>query len=213
MTTLSGTAISTVLSGNTTNTVLAGTPVAETGWSRDHVTIAIATGTDDGYLRDTTTFSNTGTTIILGYYATGNYRGFWRFSPVNIPKDAIILEASLNLVAAASASTTLYAYFFGANKDDAGALAAYGDYATEMAVKTTATNIVQFAAWTSGTQYDYNMVEIIREITTRAGWVSGNHILIGCELTFGTGTRTCHSHNAVSAANRPTLYVRWRKSV
>jgi hypothetical protein len=137
---------------------------------------------DDGYVweGDSTFYSDDAAGVYVSDGSGDNDWGGFRFNNVTVPKGVTITTAYMTLraranVTGAPANLRLY----GAAEDDCAAWAA-GHRPWPGASGTTPTTAYVAwnpAAWVAAT--DYNSPEIktiIAEITSRAGWVSGNDL-------------------------------------
>jgi hypothetical protein len=99
------------------------------------------------------------------------YDSAGRFTSVAVPKNAVIVSAIFS-------STAVFVYgaqlLKGEDADSPSAVTSYTDGRGR--VRTTAN--VNPGAWTAGVNKDVNVKNIIEEITSRAGWVSGNSLIL-----------------------------------
>lgn len=154
------------------------------------VTPSIAASGDDGIWVTGLGLSTADAGVTLGrYVGTYSTNTFWRFATVNVPNAATINNAYITFIASstdASAFPTLTIY--GVDADNQAAPAS--EAAAAAMVEATAT-----VAWTSGTSWtagnSYNTPDIstiVKEIVDRAGWASGNAMVIEIFETSGTGS-------------------------
>ncbi|NQD37697.1 hypothetical protein HPT27_11735 [Permianibacter sp. IMCC34836] len=138
-----------------------------------------------------------------------------RFPGLAVPKDADVTEAYVEFTAASNSTTTdTVAKVEGVAQDNFVAFGTANNSLTTTTIppgvpKTTATQNVTFRNWVNGQvtpQHPENLKNIVKEITSRAGWVSGN--ALGMVLTYVSGDRK-HA-KAYSSSSGPRLYVRYK---
>ena len=154
------------------------------------VSVDITSNLDDGeennygYWAENT--ANTNRMIIQPAYG-GAYSAAWRFPNVTVPKDATINTATLDLNKLASGTHAITAVFYGEDVDDASAFTSgQGGTPVTGMTKTTA-KTTQSSGWDNTGNLSVNVKTIIEELTTRAGWASGQAIRIAIP-TAETGT-------------------------
>lgn len=149
------------------------------------ITEQIAAGADDTYHSfngvATHTFNNSGNDVAVGLFDTGQTQlgAALRFTTVAIPVGAVIQSASLTLVASGSDSAGTVRSKIRAVDADSATVPA-NDAAFHAPGYTTAVvNWDAIPAWTNGTSYTSpDISTVIQEIVDRAGWVSGNSIVL-----------------------------------
>lgn len=139
-----------------------------------------AAGDDYRWYYNALYFANNQADIGWGYGdATyqANHSGL-RFTTVAIPQGAKILSARLDLIASETTSDNAIARIYGVDADNASAAT---DYASaEGATLTTAyVDWSGLPAWTAESTYSSpDISSVIQEIVDRAGWASGNAMVI-----------------------------------
>ncbi|MHB1316180.1 MAG: hypothetical protein ACYCX2_12015 [Christensenellales bacterium] len=141
-------------------------------------TYQISAGADDGYVA-AGVFYATGNLVGFGNYITDGVSEWLRFPNVAVPHGATITGANVQLRANNTLSgTTVNSKIYCNDEDDAAA----PTNATEFENKALTTAYVDWnnvSAWTSGTWYDSpEIMTVIQEVIDRAGWASGNAIMI-----------------------------------
>ena len=127
-----------------------------------------------------------------------------RFTAITIPRYATINTAFIDLVADEAHSTPTYLRVFGQAVDDAATFAGGTSNITGRATTTAAVDWDDLPAWTVGTTYTTpDLGAVLQELVDRAGWASGNDVVI---MVAGTGRRVADSHNG-SVANAATLRI------
>jgi hypothetical protein len=141
-------------------------------------TLQTAASADDGFSCDSI-FDTIDNTMYVGNTDASHIWGlFARFLNVSVPKDATINTAKIQYRCSASNSpvTCNTRIYFNAT-DNATAPTTIGEH-TGKAV-TSAYADWTIPAWTSGTWYDSPEIKtVIQEIVNRAGWVSGNAMML-----------------------------------
>lgn len=116
----------------------------------------------------------------IGTSSTNFYILGLRFTNITIPKGATITSAVLSVVPYASNSTQLHCSIYGSAEDDAATM----DTTTRRPCDLTRTTAsgdwnVGTTAWTAGTRVNTSDFKaVIQEITDRAGWASGNDLIL-----------------------------------
>lgn len=145
------------------------------------------------------------------------YYGGMRFLNITIPQGATILSAYLKLKANLTiATTTVNTRFEGQNSDDTNTFveSPLSDY--ENRPRTVAkVDCNAIPAWTKDVLYTSNDLKtIIQEIINRAGWVSGNSIVIFWNNNGSSAkiacARTGYSFDS-SAGDAPTLEITYEE--
>jgi len=116
-----------------------------------------------------------------GYYTASVYKigGGMRFTNITIPKGYIIINAYITLTCRNSRSgTVVRTKIRGEDADNPSAFSDYSDYSGRP--RTSAeVNWDNIPAWTADTEYDSPDIKtVIQEIIGRAGWSSGNALVI-----------------------------------
>ena len=143
-------------------------------------TFYCAAGTDDAWARiNDSGFDLNGSAVVFGDYSNGEFDGLFRFINVTIPKDATINSATVTGTAGENRSETTINLIIKGELDAAPAtFSNYANYAAR--TPTTATvawnNVPAFTATSSYASPD--IATIISEITSLAGWSSGNNLAI-----------------------------------
>jgi hypothetical protein len=119
--------------------------------------------------------------IRLGYHAADQYKqgGGMRFLNITIPKGATIDAAYLTITARDSDNLNdVNSKIHGEDVDDAATFSDLADY--QGRDRTTAVvNWDGIASWTENVEYNSPEIKtIIQEIIDRAGWASGNDLVI-----------------------------------
>jgi len=120
---------------------------------------------------------------MAGAYGSDDYQrgGGMRFTNIAIAKDTIIVEAYLVLTCSLSASTLgVKTRISASDEDDAATFSTSGDFDARWAARTTArVDWDDIPSWTANTEYTSPDIKtVIQEIVNRAGWTSGNDIVI-----------------------------------
>lgn len=127
-----------------------------------------------------------------------------RFTAITIPRYATINTAFIDFVADEAHSTPTYLRIFGQAIDDAATFAAGASNITGRATTTAAVDWDDLPAWTVGTTYTTpDLDTVLQELVDRAGWASGNDLVI---MVAGTGRRVADSRDG-SVANAATLRI------
>jgi PKD repeat protein/RNA polymerase subunit RPABC4/transcription elongation factor Spt4 len=138
---------------------------------------------------------------------------WFRFQGVNVPQGAIIESAVLYVRAFAdSGSTTINYRIQGFDEDNAAASTGKTDWLDRP--KTSASVDVVLGAFVKDSLYSYYGLEsIVQEIVDRAGWVSGNALVICASVVEYTFAKLCYSfegaNNIGDLTYAPRLYIRY----
>ena len=166
--------------------------------------------------------------IVYGENTIGNYSadyykaGFGaRFLNVTIPKGATITAASLIITSRYAASgATCNARVSAEDVDDAAAFSTEADFNTRFNTHTTARiDWDAIAAWSVDEEgadtTSPDIKTVIQEIVDRAGWVSGNDIVIFCEdfdaRSSNGALRNGYSYD-LSTSKAPKLHVEYTEA-
>jgi hypothetical protein len=154
---------------------------------------------------------------VVGYTSSTNYKmgcGM-RFLNIPIPKGSTINSAKLTLTCRLSRSNTIVnSKLRGEDADNAAAFSDYADYSG----RPRTTNQVTWnniPAWTAETEYDSpDITSIIQEIIDRAGWASGNALVIFWDDHDDISTHVDNTHRHAysydsSPAKAPNLHIEY----
>lgn len=128
-------------------------------------------------------FDNTATTLTAAppdfIFETPEYKFAVRVPNVTVPQGATITAAKLTLIAAASNSNgTNYSGTICASDEDSAAQLTDATDADGRA-RTAASATDNFVNLTAGSPYDtWDFTSVVQEVVSRAGWTSGNAMLI-----------------------------------
>ena len=161
-------------------------------------------------------YSSTDVTT-AGYYSASFYRmqSGMRFTGITIPKGSTITAAYVTFTAKDSNSaTTVNTVIQGEYADNPATFSGLADFQSR--VRTTASvTWNSIPAWTAETTYNSpDISTIVQEIVDRAGWASGNSIVIfwGDDAGSSTpGTQVCrraYSYH-LSTTKCPTLHIEY----
>ena len=143
--------------------------------------LQVGASADDGYWGTgfSPTYDNTATTFIVGSFF-GAHGSIWaRFTNVTIPNAATISSASLQVNPGVTSSASCGTSIVGIANDNAAAPANFSDANAPSGGLTTATVSWTFGAWTAGTwDTSPDISTVIQEIINRAGWSSGNALVV-----------------------------------
>lgn len=143
------------------------------------VNALITTSTDDGsyHIEGAGSTSTAGTTVAVGDSSSAdNARWGWTRFALNVPQGSTITAATVAVVAN-GVTGTIPAMTLDAAAVDNGP--AYTNRAAYEALTHTVGVAWTPGAWVGGTTYTSpSLVSVVQAIVNRAGWVSGNHILI-----------------------------------
>jgi len=174
----------------------------------------VGASTDDCYRGGAIGWNLTSVVVRVGFYRDFEGAGV-RFTNITIPHGASITTTKLTLQCRVGYSNPLFTRISAEDVDDAPTFADdYVAFDARFATHTTARIDWDFStAWTANNNYDsIEFPTVIQEITDRAGWVSGNDIVIFWEdfdhRNDGTDDhcRDAKSYDA-DAANAPKLVI------
>lgn len=167
---------------------------------------------DDGRDWNASGFTVVGAEELLGEDATVGYRNFFRFPSVTVPQGATITAASVQFDPRWSDSGTvvnLDLYFN--NVDNATAPTTTGELDTRFGAVTAAVAWDAVPAWTADTPNadttTPSLVSILQTVINRAGWASGNALLLLIDGTRTTASVTRRPKSFDNGAGLPTLTI------
>lgn len=136
-----------------------------------------------------------------------------RFTNITIPKDTVITSAKIVFTADTSLSTnTVKSRFYGEATDDPATFSDLTDY-NARSLTTAYVEWNAIGAWVAESTYDSpDLKTIIQELVNRAGWVSGNDLVIFWKTWSSDSTsgvyRSAYSYDT-GAAKVPSLYIEY----
>ena len=129
-----------------------------------------------------------------------------RFTGVNIPFDATIVDAYITFVAKSDDSDATSVEVAAQLDDDAPAFTTTPYDLTSRPTTSATVAWANMGAWSTGDVVDTpNLAAVVEELVGQAGWVAGNSMVF---VISGTGCRTALSHDG-NAAQAPLLHVEW----
>jgi len=161
-------------------------------------------------------WDTTYTTFLAGYMTAEKYKGrsCARFTNITIPQGATITEAHLTLRADRSLSnTTVNSKLACEAVDDAAAFSTYANFTARPRTATVDWNNIP--AWTTDTEYNSpDIKSCIQAVINRAGWQSGNDIVVFWEDTGdlsskNTNTFRCAYSYDKNATYAPKLHIEY----
>jgi hypothetical protein len=178
----------------------------------------VGASSDDCYVRRSDSyFSLTG-----GYCPCGDYNATYydyeagvRFTGVNIPQGATIDSAYFKLRAASFSGSIPTTRVIGQDADNAATFSTYADYTGR---SRTASEVSWTPSeWVGGTWYTSPDIKtVVQAIVNRAGWVSGNALVIFWQHALGWGgvdqNLSAYSYD-YNAAYAPKLEITWTEAV
>lgn len=180
----------------------------ETGCNRSRFAKQIIAGSDDAEQRlDTNAVSLTDTTLELGVNSSRSQYVGLRFTGLNIPRGATVLDAFVDFTASGNSTATTNLTFRGENVGNAATYTTATNHIGTRRANSTAATVAwnSVPSWTGNTVYSSPDVKtIIQEIINRADWNPNNALALMVE---GSGTRVAFSFNG-SAAGAPKLRIR-----
>jgi len=148
------------------------------------VTVNVTSGANDGYANTGGGSWNNGST---NWTFGSGYAAYARFNNITIPNAATITSAILKVKSNDTASGAVVVYVGCSNEDNAtmpsdAGVAAGRSYAGSTSTWTTGN-------WNNGTTYDSpDFTSSVQAVVNRAGWASGNSLLIMLRNTGGSGS-------------------------
>lgn len=142
----------------------------------------VAAASDDGYSTDPSSFTTSEFGSVwmgCGSSSSYSYHAFYRFLSVPVAAGSTVSTAYVKFYANGSAGTlsSVAVNIYGCDADSPTAPATYAQMAA--LARTTAYTSWTPSAWTTGTQYNSpSIVSAVQEIVDRAGWASGNNMII-----------------------------------
>lgn len=168
-------------------------------------TIQINSGINDAIQLTNGTINRTSTSL----YTNATTAGIGlQFNGINIPKNAVILEAYLELNAASTSTTTGAHYnIFAESSDSVSSILTNTGYILNRPRTTSETTWNDMTSWTANQSYQSpNINNVIQEIINRENWNSGNNAMI--IMTGSHVVRQFKSYNN-AAAQAPKLIIKY----
>lgn len=177
------------------------------------INISPSVSGDDGHWTEAT-FSSTSTAILLGN-SGGSANAFIRFPNVTFPTNATITSALVSGDSQANLSvSTCNVTIRALAEDNATAPTSLAD-ANGRTTTTAGVNWSSIPGWTTGTNYaSPNISSVITEIKNRAGWASGNAIVLYfIDAASSTNARRQWYSEDHSSGAPPTLSITYATTV
>ena len=172
--------------------------------------LQVGASTDDALSRYTTDWLPTEVVIGCGNYNStfNNWRSGTRFQNVTIQQGAIITDAYLTFRAYANESAaTVNTNILAEDTDNAATFSTLADYNSRTRTSPVAWNNI--GGWVAGNDYNSpSIVSLIQTVINRAGWSSGNALVIFWENNGSSSGayRRPHSYDG-SATYAPKLVI------
>jgi hypothetical protein len=170
--------------------------------------VSVAASDDDA--REVISSTNVSITVSAPVFNTTDLHGL-RFQNITIPAGAVIIDAFVQFTAAATNAGAHTNTISGEAADNAAAFVASNTNVSARA-DTTATVSWSIPDWTSddrtAAQKSPDIKTIIKAIVDRAGWVSGNSLVIFMQRTGGASNRSYAAWDHATL-EEPTLTVRY----
>jgi hypothetical protein len=172
----------------------------------------VGAGADDGHaLHETETLSTSGN-VFFGY-GFEEISAFWRFTDVTVPNGVDILSAHVEHTANGSSSFSFTTDISAQASDDAVSPTTYTAF-------TSASRTTQNVNWsppnfTGDESYNTpDISDVVAEVVARAGWESGNALLIYHDTPEGTddAVRQVYGYDQ-SASDASVFHVEWQEPV
>ena len=167
-----------------------------------------AVSADDGY-HDNTTFNNNGASLAFGRGGTSLfYSAFIRIPNVTIPKDAIILSATMHFVASDTLTGTACNTLFKLCNENSAT--APTNITTYLAKPVTTGTAITIPAYTSGNGYTTgDFKNEVQFVVNRTLWQSGNAI---CVMIYNNGSDNPAYRNVYTkdkTTDIPYITIQW----
>lgn len=168
-----------------------------------------ASTADGGWSTDTVSYSATGTGITIGD-SSGRDWNLWALFTVTIPQGASIVTAKISLRESSGQSGTVSFKIY-ANDVDSASYPANAAAANALALTSEVVDWDVTATWSNTYWYDSPEIKnIVQQIIDRAGWSSGNALMILVKEDGSTTNKYRLPSSYNSASDRgPKLYVEW----
>lgn len=192
--------------------------ISSSAASSNSGTYSITASNDDTFATEGSIANNSADNIMVGEGADGTstFEMALRFTNVTIPKGTTVTHAYLHVIAHNDLTgVSCNIRITGQAADDGATFnTTYADVFGRTA--TTAYADWTLPTMTAGTSYSsasqtVDLKDIITEIVGRAGWASGNHIVIFLKANSPSNYayRTIISYDYTGNASGPTLEVSW----
>lgn len=163
--------------------------------------------------------SLTATSVVVGYDTSSalKYGAGLRFQNVTIPQGANITTAYLTIMCLGSRSeTAIKCRITGEDTDNAGTFSNITNYATRRGtvvgganddnITTAQVDWDNVGAWVASTAYNSPEIKtIIQEIVDRAGWSSGNNLVLFWDDHNARGTQSNTTYRQGASYDHPSL--------
>ncbi len=180
-----------------------------TSVSAQSATLQVSTNSDDAN-QDGTTLSLNDSNMWLGTggSATQSYTGL-RFQNVQIPKDAQILNAYLQVKSAQNQWNNIGFQMYAEAADNSATFST----TSKISTRALTASVVSYSAnvnWTTNTWYNLsNISPVVQEVINRPGWVNGNSLSIVLKGTGNAwGRKFIKSRNS-GATNGAKLVIQY----
>lgn len=167
-------------------------------------TLTLSAGAGDCWGSSTGAFDNTATDIWL-LDSSGVKTRTWLPFTVLLPRNQIIITATLKLIASITSGTSSDTVDFGCEAADnpSNPVDQTDLFARTISTAKYSNSIAQYVI---GTTYSYDVTNSVQEIINRSGWVSGNNLAILTEWSgFGPHAKRFVSNEG--GANKPVLEI------
>lgn len=164
---------------------------------------------DDGYRYPPSQFYSSFEYCVFGNAAGPANDSFFRFLNITIPQGSTITGAYIRLTSRYQGGDAVSIDIYGNDADDATALITYDSF--DEVTKTTAKVDWDInAAWVEGTQYDsVSLISIIQEIVNRAGWSSGNALMLMLYNDAASSYKQGYAIDYDGGSAKAELHVTW----
>lgn len=174
------------------------------------VDFQVGANADDGWTNKNETFYSNFGSCWVGHDpgTVSTERAFHRFLSVGVPKAATVSNCYFSVRALGRSGSAL-TIITANDVDDAVAPTSTAEY--NDLIHTSASVNWDPPAWSSGTWYDSpDISSVIQEIVNRAGWASGNDLMILHGDRAGTGTNDIQYYEySGGATNAAKLYIEY----
>ncbi len=171
--------------------------------------IRVAASTDDAEESSSGSVNLTSGDLELVHEATDQKVGM-RFRSVTVPKGATISNAWIQFTADEAQSESTSLLFQGQAADNGPSFTTTSGNVSSRPRTTAGVSWNSVASWTTigqagSAQQTPNLATVVQEIVNRAGWASGNAVVI---VVTGSGHRTARSYNGGSST-APLLHIEY----
>ena len=185
------------------------------------VIVSVAAGADDGHI-DGSSFFNTSTSLYAGKAGAASQNMWFRFDGITVPKNAVITSAYLRLYFESHPSddppgANAGGFIAAEDADDPAAFDSYSGGSDPWTGRTATSATVSWPlslSWSDGSSQDSPDIKtVVQELVNRAGWASGQAMLLWWEDSGSGSSDEWQFASYESASTEPKLEINYTTDV